>query len=218
MGRRLLSGAASACFVASALVLATGCASGLHRLAGEEARGARELFASAAAVTFPIETSFTGVAEVSGGVFPFVAGVNSRTPSEETVGFYDPLGRPVMFLTNDGIYVTVSRGLAAGKFPPPDFPPVPAGPVSLGRILSGAPAYTLDEGDPWRTQDGEWVLEDRRQRLFSDSSRRLLVRAEYVFAGKDVAVSYPGRELPGPPPVVNIEISGAKIIFRRDTE
>lgn len=162
--------------------------------------------------------SFTGVAEVSGGVFPFVAGLNSRTPSEETVGFYDPLGRPVMFLRNDGMRVTVSRGLAAGDFPPPDFPPVPAGAVSLGRIFSGAPAYPLDDGDMGRTPDGEWVLEDRRQRLFSDASRRLLLRAEYVFAGKDVAVSYPGREFPGPPPVVNIEISGAKIVLRRDTE
>lgn len=158
------------------------------------------------------------MAEVSGRVIPFVAGVNSRTPSEETVGFYDPLGRPVMFLTNDGIRVTVSRGSAAGKFPPPDFPPVQAGPVSLGRILSGAPAYPIGEGDLGRTRDGEWVLEDRRQRLFSDASRRLLLRAEYVLAGKDVAVSYPGRESPGPPPVVNIEISGAKIVLRRDTE
>lgn len=144
--------------------------------------------------------------------------MNSRAPAEETVGIYDPMGRPVLFLANDGTRIAVSRGDAAGDFPPPDFPPVPAGPVSLGRILSGAPGYPVNEGDLGRTEEGEWVLEDGRQTLFSDPSRRLLSRAEYDFPGKRVTVSYPGRKTPGPPPLVAVEVSGAKILLWRDTE
>lgn len=149
---------------------------------------------------------------------PFIVGVNSRAPSDETVGFYDPLGRPVMFLSNDGMRVTVSRGVAAGDFPPPDLPPVRTGPVSLGRILSGAPGFPVDGGEPGRTTDGLWVLEDGRQAVYSDPNRRFLSRAEYEFSDTKVAVSYPGREAPGPPPVISIEISGAKILLRRDAE
>jgi len=151
-------------------------------------------------------------------VFPFVAGVSSRASAEETVGFYDPLGRPVLFLLNDGGSVTIFRGDAAGEFPVPNLPPAPVGPVSLGRILSGAPGYSVDGGDPGRTPEGEWVLEDGRQTLISDPFRRFLLRAEYRFRGRRVAVSYPGREAPGPPPVVKIEISGSKIVLRRDVE
>lgn len=147
-----------------------------------------------------------------------MAGVNSRTAAEETVGFYDPLGRPVLFISNDGMTIAVSRGHAAGEFPVQDFPPEPAGPVSLGRILSGAAGYPSNGGNLGMTPEGEWVLEDGRQSLFSDRPRRLLSRAEYRFSGKRVAVSYPGRETPGPPPVVEIEIPGARIVLRRDTE
>jgi hypothetical protein len=142
--------------------------------------------------------------------------VNSRAAGEETVGVYDPAGRPVLFLTNDGKRITVSRGPAAGEFPPPDLPPVPSGPVSLGRVLAGAPGYPVVEGDLGGTPEGEWVLEDGRQRLFSDPSRRILSRAEYDFRGKRVTVSYPGRESPGPPLRVTVEISGAKFLLRRD--
>ncbi len=151
-------------------------------------------------------------------MLPFVAGVNSRAAAEETVGFYDPAGRPVLFLSNDGARITVSRGPAAGDFPPPNLPPVPAGPVSLGRILAGAPGYPLNGGNLARTADGEWVLEDGRQKLFSDPSRRFLSRAEYDFRGRRVTVSYPGRETPGPPPLVRVEGSRAKIFLRRDRE
>ena len=156
------------------------------------------------------------MAEISGRVLPFLAGVNSRAAAEETVGFYDPAGRPVLFLANDGTRITVSRGPAAGEFPPPDLPPVPAGPVSLGRILAGAPGYTVTEGDLGGTPKGEWVFEDGRQRLFSDPSRRVLSRAEYDFRGKRLMVSYPGRESPGPPSLVTVEVSGAKILLRKD--
>lgn len=151
-------------------------------------------------------------------MLPFVAGVNSRAAADETVGFYDPSGAPVLFLANDGAKVTVSRGPAAGDFLPPDLPPVPAGPVSLARILSGAPGYVVEGGELGRTAEGEWVLEDGRQRLFSDPSHRLLSRAEYDFRGRRVTVSYPGRESPGPPPLVTVEISRAKIVLRRDRE
>lgn len=149
-------------------------------------------------------------------MLPFVAGVNSRAAAEETVGLYDPAGRPVLFLANDGARITVSRGPAAIDFPPPDLPPIPAGPVSLGRILAGAPGYPVAEGDLGGTREGEWVLEDGRQRLFSDPSRKVLSRAEYDFRGKRVTVSYPGRESPGPPLRVTVEISGAKFLLRRD--
>ena len=149
-------------------------------------------------------------------MYPFVAGVNSRAAAEETVGFYDPAGRPVLFLANDGARITVSRGPAAGDFPMPDLPPVPAGPVSLGRILAGAPGYPVTGGDLGGTPEGEWVLEDGRQRLFSDPLRRILSHAEYDFRGKRVTVSYPGRESPGPPSLVTVGVSGAKILLRRD--
>lgn len=134
------------------------------------------------------------------------------------MGVYDPLGRPVLFLANDGVRITASWEPAAGGNPFRNFPQVQAGPVSLGRILCGAPGYPVYGGDLGRTAEGEWVLEDGRQRLFSDPSRRFLARAEYDFPGKRVTVSYPGRETTGPPPLVSIEISGAKISLRRDAE
>ncbi len=114
--------------------------------------------------------------------------------------------------------MTVSRGSAAGDFPVPKLPPVEAGPVSFARILSGAPGYPVDGGEPGRTEAGEWVLEDGRQRLVTDPSRRFLAHAEYRFRGRRVAVSYPGRETREPPPVVAVEIDGAKIVMRRDVE
>lgn len=182
----------------------------------DEARGARELFEASATYSFPFEASYSGVAEISGRVYPFIAGVNSRAAAEETVGLYDPAGNPVLFLANDGTRITVSRGPAAGEFPPPDLPPVPAGPVSLGRILAGAPGYAVTDGKMGGTRKGEWVLEDGRQRLFSDPSHRILSRAEYDFRGKRVTVSYPGREAPGPPSLVAVEGFGSKILLRRD--
>lgn len=151
-------------------------------------------------------------------MLPFVAGVNARAAAEETVGFYDPMGRPVLFLSNDGVRITVTRGAAAGDFPPSNLAPVAAGPLSLGRILSGAPGYPVEGGDLARTASGEWVFEDGRQRLFSDPSRKLLSRAEYDFRGTRFTVSYPGRESPGPPPRVAVEIPRGRIDLRRDAE
>lgn len=210
--------AAKALTIVSALLLLAACAPARQRIVGEEARGAREFFAAAAALPFPIEASWSGVAETRGRVLPFIAGVSARSSAEETVGVYDPLGRPVLFLVNNGTGVTVSRGEAAGDFPPPGMKPFPAGPVSLARILSGAPGYPVEGGDLGRTPEGGWEFENGRQRLFSDPARRLLARAEYVFSGKRVVVAYPERTGPGPPPVVTVEVSGSKILMRRDVE
>jgi len=206
------------CALAAGLLLAAGCATTFQRISGEEAAGAREFFAASAALPFPIEASYSGVAEVSGRTLPFIAGVNSRSSAEETVGFYDLLGGPVLFLANDGKTVTLSRGRASGKILPPNLPPLKSGPVSLGRILSGAPGYPVEGGDVGRTPDGGWIYRDGRQRLYSDPPRRLLSRAEYYFPGKRVVVSYPERGMTGPPPLVKIEVSGAKIVLRRDVE
>jgi hypothetical protein len=147
-----------------------------------------------------------------------MAGVSSKDMERETVGFYDLLGGPVLFIANDGQRLTLSRGPAAGDLPLPQTTPVDAGPVSIGRILSGAPGYPVEGGSPGRTRDGEWVLEEGRQKLFSDPSRRFIARAEYSFRGKRAAVSYPGRKSAGAPASVTIEMDGAKVLMRRDAE
>jgi hypothetical protein len=219
--RRRRGGAAfhAACAAAAGVVvLATGCAPAWQRLNGEEARTAAVFFASTADVSFPIRTSFSGVAEISGRTVPFLAGLYSRTPSEETLGFYDPMGRAVLFVRNDGESVSVTRGPAAKEFPPKDIRRLDAGAVSLGRILSGAPGYPAAGGEAGVTASGEWVLAGKGQTLFSDPSRRLLSRAEYDISGKRVTVTYPGRESPGPPRTVKVEVMGNKVVLRRDAE
>ncbi len=210
--------AALACAAAAALLFSSGCASSFQRISGKEAVGAEEFFASAAAVSFPVEASFSGVADLSGRTLPFIAGVNSRSPVDERVGFYDPLGRPVLFLSNDGTMVTFSRGSAGEEFPPGNLPPLESGPVSLGRILSGAPGYPVGAGELGRSPEGGWLYRDGRQRLYSDPSRRYLARAEYEFRGRRVVVSYPERETSGIPALVRVEAGGAKIVLRRDVE
>lgn len=219
-----LLGGVSAAWVAAALFAASGgilqgCAPARYRLAGMEAVEARELFSSAVPA-FPFKSSFSGIARVSGSSYPFIAGVNSRSSDDETVGFYDPLGRAVLILSNDGARLTVSPGPAAGELPrgalPGESIVVPAGPLSLGGILSGAAGYPVGEGRPARTSDGEWVLSDGRQTLFSDPLRRHLARGEYEIAGTRIVVTYPGRDTPGPPSFVAVEASGAKILLRRD--
>ncbi len=144
--------------VAGIVMLAAGCAPAWQRLNGEEARTAAVFFASTADVSFPIRTSFSGVAEISGRTFPFLAGLYSRSPSEETLGFYDPMGRAVLFLRNDGESVSVTLGPAAKEFPPGDIRPLDAGAVSFGRILSGVPGYPAAGGEASVTASGEWVL------------------------------------------------------------
>ncbi len=201
-----------------AAALSAGCAPARQRLIGEEARTAAGFFVSAADVSFPIRASFSGIAEVSGRTVPFIAGVNARTAFEERVGIYDPMGRAVLFLDNDGASVSVTRGPAAQDFPPEYTRTLDAGPLSLGRILSGAPGYPVSGGEAERGADGGWVLAGRVQTLFSDPSRLLLSRAEYDISGKRVTVTYPGRDSPGPPRTVEVEVMGNRIVFRRDVE
>jgi hypothetical protein len=218
-GRRGGAAFCAACAAAAGIVaLSAGCAPAWQRLNGEEARTAAVFFASTADVSFPIRTSFSGVAEISGRTVPFLAGLYSRSPTEETLGFYDPMGRAVLFLRNDGESVSVTRGPAAKEFPPGDIRPLDAGAVSLGRILSGAPGYPAAGGEASVTASGEWVLAGRGQTLFSDPSRRLLSRAEYDVSGKRVTVTYPGRDSPGPPRTVEVEVMGNKVVLRRDAK
>jgi len=209
----------AACFpILLFVAVGPGCAPARQRLVGEEARTASAFFVSTAAVLFPIRASFSGIAELSGRPVPFLAGLSSRTASEEILGFYDPMGHAVLFLRNEGGNVSVTRGPAADEFPPGDIRPLDAGPVSLGRILSGAPGYPVDGGEVGRAPDGSWVLAGRGQTLFSDPSRRLLSRAEYDISGKRVTVTYPGRDSHGPPRTVEVEVMGNRILLRRDGE
>ncbi|NNF84161.1 MAG: hypothetical protein HKM29_03295 [Deltaproteobacteria bacterium] len=198
--------------------LVAGCAPARQRLVGEEARAAAVFFTSAPDVSFPLRASFSGIAEISGRSVPFLAGLLSRTESEEILGVYDPFGHAVLFLHNEGGSMSVTRGPAAKEFPPEDVRPLDAGPVSLGRILSGAPGYPATGGEASITGSGAWVLAGRGQTLFSDPSRRILSRAEYDISGKRVTVTYPGRESPGPPRTVEVEVMGNKVVFRRDAE
>ncbi|MGB5994751.1 MAG: hypothetical protein WBG20_04970 [Candidatus Deferrimicrobiaceae bacterium] len=198
--------------------LVAGCAPARQRLVGEEARAAAVFFTSAADVSFPLRASFSGIAEISGRSVPVLAGLLSRTESEEILGVYDPMGHAVLFLHNEGGIMFVTRGPAAKEFPPEDVRPLDAGPVSLGRILSGAPGYPAAGGEASITESGAWVLAGRGQTLFSDPSRRVLSRAEYDISGKRVTVTYPGRNSPGPPRTVEVEVMGNKVVFRRDAE
>lgn len=198
--------------------LLAGCSPIRHRLAGEEAGQASAFFASTAAVRYPVVASFSGVAEIRGRVLPLVAGVRSEGPSEDAVGIYDSLGRAVLFLENHEGRLTLSRGPAAGEFLPRDLPSLFAGPVSVGRILTGAPGYPVGEGETGRTNGGAWVFRDDRQLLVSDPGRRVVARAEYDLSGKRIAVTYPDREPAGPPARVEVELPGARILLRRDAE
>ena len=128
---------AACALFALVVALGAGCAPSRQRLVGQEARTAATFFTSASDVSFPLRASFSGIAELRGSTVPFVAGLSSRTASDETLGFYDSMGRAVMFLENREGRISVTRGPAAGEFPPDTIRPVDAGPVSLGRILSG---------------------------------------------------------------------------------
>ena len=198
--------------------LLAGCSPLRYRLAGEEAGRARAFFAGGTPVEYPIVASFSGIAEAGGRVLPLVAGIRSEGPSEETVGVYDSLGRAVLFLENRGGWLNGSRGPAAAEFPPGGLSPLFAGPVSIGRVLVGAPGYPVEGGELGRTAQGAWVYRSDRQLLVSDPERRVLARAEYDLAGKRVAVSYPDRVPGAPPDRVEVELPGARILLRRDAE
>ncbi len=189
-------------------------------LTGSEGERAARFFAGLSnGAAFPFKASFSGVAHpLARDAVPFIAGVNAPSPTEERLGLYDPLGRAVAFLANDGRRLESSRGPAADQAGFRGAAPLPAGDVSLARILSGAPGYPVAGGETARSGDGGWVMEDDRQTLYSDPGRRFLVKAEYRFPGMEATVEYPGRESPQPPAVLAVAFRGMKISLRRDTE
>lgn len=197
----------------------TACAPFRQRLGGEEAGEAATFFASSADVSFPVHASFSGIAELSSGrSFPFIAGLFSRTPLEETLGFYDPMGHAIFYLGNAGGRMSVTRGPAAKEFPPGNLRPLETGPLSIGRILSGAPGRIPSGGEVGTGGDGAWIHAGEGQVLFSDPARKTLSRAEYDISGKRVTVTYPERDLPGIPRIVEVEVMGNRIVLRRDAE
>jgi len=147
-----------------------------------------------------------------------VAGISAPSPEEEMVGLYDPFGRGVAFLENDGRRVAISRGAAADLAGFRGAAPVDAGPVSLARILSGAPGYMVTSADTSRYEDGAWSLSDGRQTLRSDPGRRFLAGAEYRVPGMRVTVDYPGRGSADPPERIVVSVRGVKFTLRRDAE
>jgi len=203
-----------------AVLALCGCAPSRTIVTGPEADRAERFFAGLPGqVVFPVTSSFSGTAvPVAGDVVPFMAGISAPSPEEETVGLYDPLGRAVAFLANDGRRVAISRGPAAELAGFRGAPPLDAGPVSLGRILSGAPGYPTSGGEAARLDDGAWSLSDGRQTLRSDPGRRFLAGAEYRVPGMRVTVDYPGRVSAGTPERIVLSVRGAKFTLRRDPE
>ena len=204
-----------------AVLALCGCAPSPAIVTGPEADRAECFFAGLPGrVGFPVKASFSGTAvPVAGNVVPFVAGVSAPSPGEETLGLYDPLGRGVAFLANDGRRVSISRGPAADLAGFRGAAPLDAGPVSLARILSGAPGYELaPAAEAGRYEDGAWSLSDGRQTLRSDPGRRFLAGAEYRVPGMRVTVDYPGRVSADPPERIVLSVRGAKFTLRRDPE
>ncbi len=189
-------------------------------LAGPEGEQAARFFAGLSDTAhFPLSASFSGVAYPPGrDPVPFVAGVKAQTPSAETVGLYDPFGRGVIYLDNDGRRLQALPGPEAGLVGFRGAPMLPAGGISLARILSGAPGYLVAGGEAARDRDGGWSLSDDRQTLYSDPGRTFLAKAEYRFPGLRVTVEYPGRVSQGPPGRILLAARWAKITLRRDLE
>jgi len=203
-----------------AVVAYCACAPARTIFTGPEADRAERFFAGLPGrVVFPVKASYSGTAvPVVGDVVPFVAGVSAPAPNEEMLGLYDPFGRGVAFLENDGRRVTISRGPAADLAGFRGAAPIDAGPVSLARILSGAPGYVVASAEAARYEDGAWSLTDSRQALRSDPGRRFLAGAEYRVPGMRVTVDYPGRESAGPPERIVLSVRGVKFTLRRDAE
>ncbi len=203
-----------------AAVALCACAPSRTLVTGPEADRAERFFAGLPGrVVFPVKASYSGTAvPIAGNAVPFVAAVSALSPEEETVGLYDPFGRGVAFLKNDGRRVVISRGPAADLAGFRGADPVDTGPVSMARILSGAPGYMVGSAEAARYEDGAWSLSDGRQALRSDPGRRFLAGAEYRFPGMRVTVDYPGRESAGPPERIVVSVRGAKFTLRRDPE
>jgi len=203
-----------------AAVALCACAPSRTIVTGPEADRAERFFAGLPGqVVFPVKTSFSGTAApVAGDAVPFLAGISAASPEEEIVGLYDPLGRGVAFLANDGRRVAISRGPAADLAGFRGAAPIDAGPVSMARILSGAPGYAAAAAEAGRYEDGAWSLSDGRQTLRSDPGRRFLAGAEYRVHGMRVTVDYPGRMSADPPERIVLSVRGATFTLRRDSE
>jgi hypothetical protein len=208
--------------VALLLAVAALCACAPSRtiVTGPEAGRAERFFAGLPGrVVFPVKASYSGIAvPVAGDAVPFVAGVSAPSPEEEMVGLYDSFGRGVGLLENDGRRVAISRGPAADLAGFRGADPLDTGPVSLARILSGAPGYMVEPAEAARYEDGAWSLSDGRQALRSDPGRRFLAGAEYRVPGMRVTVDYPGRESSDPPERIVLSVRGVKFTLRRDVE
>ncbi|HEY3490623.1 MAG TPA: hypothetical protein VGK27_10960 [Candidatus Deferrimicrobiaceae bacterium] len=204
--------------LAAALLLG-GCA-GRGLLPAPEAGEAARFFQASAmgGFSYPAMSSFSGVVEAGGEVYPFVAGVNAQSDADEKVGLFDPLGHVVMLIAGDGATITLTAGPAAGPLAPLGGKKAPAEGLSLGRILWGAPGYPVGQGEFRRAGDGGWEFSDGRQTLRTDPGRRFIAAADYKVAGRSLAVAYPGRALATPPGLLKLVVLDARIELRRDIE
>lgn len=202
------------------LAFLAACAPARPLLTGPEGEEAARFFARMTeGAEFPVKASFSGVARSRGrDAMPFIAGVNAPSPAAETLGLYDPAGGAVAFLSNDGRTLELSRGPMGELAGSWKGRKLAAGPISLGRILSGAPGYPVTGGETTRGDGGGWVLSDDRQTLHSDPGRRFLARAEYRLGGVEAAVEYPGRDSAAPPVRIEAASHGTTISLRRDPE
>ncbi len=205
-------------FFCAALLAAAGCAPSRTVLTGAEGDQAARFFARLAVeAPFPVKASFSGIARPRGrDALAFIAGVNAAGPASETLGLYDPAGGAVAFLANDGRSVALKRGPMAELAGLKEDARLYPGPVSLARILSGAPGYPVSGGEASRDRDGRWVLSDERQTLFSDPGRRFLSRAEYRAGDVEATVEYPERTEAAPPAMIALKVRGIPISLRRD--
>lgn len=210
--------AAAAC--AAAFVVG-GCAALRPAAVGERERAA--FVAALPRPAFPFEASYSGVAEVGGREVPFLAGIRAGGPSDETVGIFDPLGRPLLYLVNSGGILTVRRGEAAG-FARELGLPVPAegvagvGPLSLASVLFGAPGYPASGGRIQKSRSGGLTFSDGRQELFFGPPGERIARASYRVAGRRYTVTYAGHDAAGPARSVAVEGRGWRVVLRRDEE
>lgn len=205
-------------FLCAVLLTAAGCAPSRTVLTGPEVEQAARFFARIEKeAPFPVKASFSGIARPRGrDVLPFIAGVNAPGPASETLGLYDPAGAAVAFLANDGRALALTRGPMAELAELKEDLRLYPGPVSLARILSGAPGFPVSGGAASRDRDGRWVLSDERQTLYSDPGRLFLTRAEYRVGDVEATVEYPERSSAAPPAGIAMKVRGIPISLRRD--
>ena len=201
-----------------AVLAGAGCAPSRTVLTGPEGDQAARFFARLTEeAAFPLQATFSGIARPRGrDAMPFIAGVNASGPASEALGLYDPMGGAVAFLANDGRVLALTRGPMAEHAGLREDTRLLAGPVSLGRILAGAPGFPVSGGEAARGADGGWVLSDERQTLYTDPGRRFLAKAEYRVGDAEATVEYPERSSAAPPAGISVAVRGLEISLRRD--